>query len=220
MEALVLLGPPGAGKGTAAAVVSARFDLLHLSTGELFRQAMREESDIGEAIRPYMDKGRLVPDDMVMNVISHVIAETDCGGRLLFDGFPRTMPQAEAFDLILADRESRVTDALLLSADRELLIQRLSGRQVCPECRAIFHSRYKPPAVAGTCDACGAGLAQRGDDHDAAIHRRLEIHERLTAPVEAYYADRGILHRVDANGSTEAIVEAILRRLKPSPGNS
>lgn len=220
MEALVLLGPPGSGKGTAAAVVSARSDLLHLSTGELFRQAMRDASDIGEAIRPYMDKGRLVPDDMVMNVIAKVIAETPRGTCLLFDGFPRTLPQAEAFDRILDDRESRVTDALLLTADREVLIQRLGGRQVCPSCRAIFHTRHKPPAAAGTCDECGSALAQRGDDHDAAIQRRLEIYERLTAPVEAYYAERGILHRVNANGSAEDVVEAILRRVTRRHGGA
>ena len=155
-----------------------------------------------------------------MNVTSQVISGTQRGERLLFDGFPRTLPQAEAFDRVLANQESRVTDALLLSAKREVLVHRLGGRRVCPACRAIFHTQYRLPIVAGICDECGTELARRGDDHEAAIYRRLELYERLTAPVEAYYSDRGILHRIDASGPTDEIVEAILRRVDSSHGDA
>jgi adenylate kinase len=218
VEAFVLLGPPGAGKGTAAAALGKHTNLRHVSTGELFRRAMRDRSATGEAIRPFMNAGQLVPDPLVMEVVSGRVQNVDPGTRMLFDGFPRTLPQAEAFDRLLASRASRVTHVLLMEADPEVLVRRLTGRRVCPECRTIYHTRTRPPATPGMCDVCGHALTQRGDDNHAAIQQRLDDYRRITTPLVQYYAEQGILHRVDANASEADIEAAILGVVRPTEG--
>jgi adenylate kinase len=225
MKATVLLGPPGSGKGTAASSVGAGSAFCHVSTGALFRDAIREENDIGLAIRPYMQSGSLVPDELVMAVVRKLLGRQSSDACILFDGFPRTVTQAEGLDEILRDMESQVQNVFLLEINTEALIARLGGRLTCPACGAIFNARSKPPRVAGRCDECGEALAQRPDDTEETIRRRQEVYEELTLPLVAYYEAEGLIRRIDASQSPDAVAGALLSMLNHdacsgSPGDA
>ena len=210
MNALILLGPPGSGKGTAAHMLGDRAGLHHVSTGDLFRDAIREGKAIGEAIRPYMEAGGLVPDDLVMAVLKDRVAQEEAGAKVLFDGFPRTVPQAESLARVLDDAGAQLTHVFLLEVDREELVRRMCGRLICSGCGSIFNLHTQPPETAGVCDRCGKRLEQRGDDTEETIRHRQDVYEESTLPLVAYYEGQGLLRRIDAARPQEAVVESLL----------
>ncbi len=206
---LILLGPPGAGKGTQAARLSDRLSCPHVSTGDLLREHLRRATPLSERARGYMDRGELVPDELVLEMLSERIASRDCAPGCVLDGFPRTLPQAEALERLLAERGERPR-ALDLDVPDEVLVERLSGRRVCRNDGAhIHHLRFSPPRVPGHCDRCGGELYQRSDDGPEVVQRRLEVYRRQTAPLLDFYARRGALKRIDGNRAPQAVLSDV-----------
>ncbi len=196
---MVLLGPPASGKGTAAAALSAAYHAPHVSTGQMFRVAIRKGGPIGEAAKQFIDKGQLVPDEVTIEVVRLWLHEHSQDGGFIFDGFPRTRAQAEAFDRVLREREIPVTIAILLDVREADIVQRVLGRLSCEKCGELYHSKFLPPQFPGICDKCGGRLTQRVDDTTETVRRRLDVYRELTLDVVKYYERAGILKRV--NGS-------------------
>jgi len=219
MKALVLLGPPGSGKGTAAKKLSGRVGFRHVSTGDLFREALSDDSKAGKAIRPYMNKGLLVPDDLVLDVIRDLVAKLPNTARILMDGFPRTLAQARDFEKVLAGEGSAVSHVFLLDVEPDVLERRLVGRLVCSSCGEIFHRESKPPAVEGQCDECGSAVEQRSDDNLETIRKRQRIYEELTLPVIAFYEEKGIMHRVNGDRPQDEVLNSLLELLSDGNGS-
>lgn len=218
---LVVLGKQGAGKGTQAQRLAARFEVEHLSTGDLFRAAARRGTGPGAEAQRYMDTGELVPDEIVVGVVRDQLEENGLLGRgFVFDGFPRTLFQARALDRVLADHRRPLHAAVHLAVPTEEVLDRLAGRRVCETCGAVYHVNL-PPANDWTCDIDGGPVVQRDDDTEPAIMRRLELYEELTVPILDYYRGAGILLDVDGVGDGDAVfgrlLEAVEARLSPSP---
>ena len=207
---LVFLGPPGAGKGTQAAKMSAEFGIRHASTGEIFREAIAQGSELGEAVKSYLDSGRLVPDDLTAQVVRQMVV--DRFDRFILDGFPRTVPQADALERMLQDRGKRLDAALYFQLDEKDCVRRLSGRVVCRQCGANYHREFLPPARDGVCDACGGELVVRSDSSEEAVRNRFADYCSKTQPVTQYYEERGLLMTVDA-AQTPDEVSAAAREL-------
>ena len=200
---LILLGPPGAGKGTQAERLCAELSLPHVSTGDLFRENLSQGTELGERARSYMNAGKLVPDEVVVDMLADRVSRPDCQAGYLLDGFPRTIPQAEALETMLADRaELRV---LSLRVPAEVLIKRLTGRRTCGSCGNLHHMEFSPPAAEGVCDKCGGELTQRSDDSPEVVGKRLEVYEEETRPLEGFYADRGLLAAVDGDRTPDEV---------------
>ena len=192
----LLLGPPGAGKGTQSAIIATRTGVARISTGEMLRDAIARKTPLGEQAAPLMDKGNLAPDSLLLALIAERVAQPDCEKGLLLDGFPRTVKQAEALDQLVKDRNMKLV-VLNFEVPRHVLLSRLSGRRWCPNCQATFHIESAPPKMAGVCDKCGTGLIQRADDHESVVAKRLEAYDAQTVPVIQHYESRGPVHRVD-----------------------
>ena len=210
---IVLLGPPGAGKGTQAALLAERAGFAHVATGDLFRAHLSRGTELGKLAKTYMDSGALVPDDVTTRMVLERFHEPDAKDGFVLDGFPRTIPQAEALDAALSDAGQAVDRALLIEVDREELVQRLAGRWVCRQCQAPYHQRSAPPAKPGVCDVCGGELAQRDDDKPEVVGARLETYERETGPLAGYYQRQGKLVRIDGLGGIEAVAEELERAI-------
>lgn len=208
---ITLFGPPGAGKGTQAHRLADYFDARLISTGDMFRRNVRAGTPLGLKAQSYMDAGELVPDDIVIEMLLSELAKTQNGWIL--DGFPRNIVQAEALDAALADRGQPLEVALEFVIPDEETIGRLSGRRVCTRCQRTYHVDLKPPRIEGVCDACGGELVQRDDDREETVRHRLEVHHRETAPLQAYYRDRGLLRQVDAVGEVEEITRRAIALL-------
>lgn len=207
----ILLGPPGAGKGTQAARLSARMALPHISTGDLFRDHLARKSPLGEKARAYMDRGELVPDALVLDMLRERVSQADCRAGCVLDGFPRTLPQAEALERLVAEQHGTARALSLEVADR-VLIARLTGRRVCRRDGShIHHVLFSPPAVDGVCDTCGGELFQRSDDTEQVVGRRLEVYREQTAPLLDFYAKRGILQSIDGDRTPETVLADIAR---------
>jgi len=213
---IVLLGPPGAGKGTQAQTLRQTFGIPHISTGDLLRQAVREETALGKQARSYMDKGELVPDDLVTAMVAERLQQADCAPGFLLDGFPRTIAQADALAAELARSGRKLDGVVSLMVVRADLVERLSGRRVCRECGAMYHERFEPSKKAGVCDRCQGALYQRSDDNAETVNSRLSVYERSTAPLLAYYRGRSLLYEIDGNGTPEEVRQRILNTLKNS----
>jgi adenylate kinase len=215
---VIIMGPQGAGKGTQAALIAPRLRLEHISTGDLFREVMAGDSALGQEIRSYVDRGALVPDAltirMLMDHVDRVLGGQSEMRGMLLDGFPRNQAQAEALDLALRERGDRLVSVVHVDVPRERLMERLTGRLVCPNCGATYHRGFNPPKVEGICDVCGSSLIQRSDDTPEAVERRLSIYYEQTAPVLDYYRAKGLLLDVDGDRPivdvSERIVEALL----------
>ena len=214
---VILMGAQGAGKGTQAKRVAPRLHLRHVSTGDLFRAAIAAESELGQRIKAIYDRGELVPDDVTLGLVEQrldqIAAERAAGGATgaLFDGFPRTRPQAEGLDAALAARGERVAVVVEIAVPAERLVERLSGRRVCVACGEVYHAEFNPPAVEGVCDACGGQVVQRDDDRPEPIRRRLALYFEQTEPLLAYYRDQDLLVSIDGDGPIEDVTEAIVR---------
>jgi len=197
---LVLLGPPGAGKGTQAKRLVDKYKLVHLASGDILRAERAAGSDLGRKVAGYMDAGQLVPDELVtavmVNRIRKVLADANNEGFLL-DGFPRTVVQAQDLDQALEDAQSRLDAVLDLKVDPERIVSRLTGRRTCPSCGSVYHIDSLRPQVEGVCDRCGAQLVQRSDDSEPVVRERLTVYQQQTAPLEQYYRDRGLLKEID-----------------------
>ncbi len=201
---LILLGPPGAGKGTQAKRLQETHGLVQLGTGDMVRAAIASGSEIGQQVKAIYDAGRLVPDDIIIDMIAARIDEPDCAGGFILDGFPRTVPQAEALDAMLAERARKLDHVILMEVDETELIARIVGRFICPVCGASYHEHFNRPRVDGKCDNCAnTPLVHRADDRPEAVATRLEAYRNQTAPILPYYRARGILRSVDAMASID-----------------
>lgn len=198
MRAIILLGAPGAGKGTVAGAVSKERGYEHFSTGDMLRESVRRNDEVGAFAQAFMERGELVPDDVIQRIVTARMDRGGPGAKYLFDGFPRTRRQAETFDELLAARGARVDAVVLLEVPFEVIIRRMSGRRSCNQCGAVYNIHTLKPAVDGRCDRCGGPLFQRADDEEATVRNRLAVYERLTQPLVLFYEKKGLLRRVSA----------------------
>lgn len=210
---VVLLGPPGAGKGTQAQRIAAASGLLHLSTGDMFRENVKNQTELGRLAGSYMDRGELVPDEVTIKMLLERIGRPDAAEGAMFDGFPRNVVQAVALDEALATRGARIDKALLISVADEELIARLGGRWICRDCGRLYHERNDPPAKTGICDACGGPLYQRDDDRPEVVRTRLEKQKPPAALIE-HYRKAGVLHDIDGQRTLDEVTSALLEALK------
>jgi adenylate kinase len=207
---IVLLGPPGSGKGTQAKRIAQSRGIPQLSTGDMLRAAVASGSGLGVRVKGIMDVGQLVPDDVIIDMIAERTREPDCRNGFILDGFPRTVPQAQALDEMLAERGLRLDRVIEIAVDEAALIDRISGRLSCRQCGANYHRFYHPPHREGVCDACGIGeLVTRLDDRPEAVKVRLDVYRRQTAPILPYYRDRGILRGVDGTAGIDEVTRRI-----------
>ena len=204
---IILLGPPGAGKGTQAVRLVDRWGIPHISTGDILRANVREGTPLGLEAKRYMDAGDLVPDDVIIGMVGDRLAQPDAGDGFLFDGFPRTVPQARALEALVNERSTPIDVVLRLVVDQDDVVARLTGRRTCADCGRIYHVRTDPPSQEGRCDACGGAIVQRDDDREEVVLNRLEVHRTQTAPLEDFYFERGLLRDISAVGSVDAVTE-------------
>ncbi len=213
---LVLLGPPGAGKGTQASRIVADYGIPHISTGDILRGAVKNGTAMGLEAKKYMDAGDLVPDSVVIGIVKDRLQEPDTAKGFLMDGFPRTIPQAEALDKALEELDRAITKVVVILVDEEDLVKRLSGRRVCRACQAPFHVMFNQPQVEGVCDKCGGELYQRDDDNETTVRNRLVNYRNQTEPLIDYYDKAGVVARVDGSKSPEGVYEDVRMALGPA----
>ncbi|HVN87222.1 MAG TPA: adenylate kinase [Candidatus Binatia bacterium] len=210
---VVLIGPPGSGKGTQAKLLQERLEIPHISSGDLLRGAVKRKTPGGVEAKRFMDRGELVPDGIVVRVIEERVRKDDCRSGFIVDGFPRTVAQAEVVAQMLAPMNKHIDHVVSLVVSRDELIKRLSGRRTCRECGAMYHIIFDPPVNSGLCNKCNGELYQRDDDHEDTIAARLDVYERQTAPLISYYTARGLLRTVDGLGSPTQVFDRILQVL-------
>jgi adenylate kinase len=206
---LVFLGPPGAGKGTQARALAQEWGVPHVATGDMLRAAAAAGTPLGRQARAFMERGALVPDDVIVGLIAERLAEPDAKRGFVLDGFPRTIPQAEALDRLLAERDQGLDRVIYFDVPEDELLRRLTGRRSCPACQATYHVTANPPRRAGVCDRCGAELVQRPDDREDTVRTRLRVYADQTAPLLDYYRRRGLLVTVTGAGSIEAVRDGV-----------
>jgi adenylate kinase len=210
---VVLLGPPGAGKGTQAKLLEQEFGAVQISTGDILRKAVADQSPLGKQAGDYITRGALVPDDVIIDLIAERLQQKDCARGFLLDGFPRTIPQAESLDAILKKLALSLNGVLSVQVPREVIIERLAGRRTCRKCGALSHVVFDPPNQAGVCDRCGGELFQRDDDQEETIANRLKVYEAQTAPLVDYYRRQGTLREIDGVGSIDQIRARVMTAL-------
>ena len=211
---VVLVGPPGAGKGTQAQFVASHLSIPKISTGDIFRDNVSHGTALGRRAQSYMARGDLVPDEVTIAMVTDRLQDDDTQAGFLLDGFPRTVPQAETLKKLLSSWETRLDVVLELVVDDDEVVRRLSGRRTCRRCGRIWHESFDPPAVAGICDDCGGELFQRDDDREETIRHRLEVYQEQTAPLVSFYADEGTLLGLDATGPVDEITDRALGALR------
>lgn len=213
MEAIILLGGPGAGKGTLAEFLKKKMSYIHVSTGDMLRAAIQVGSPVGLEAKTFMESGQLVPDSVILGIIEERISKEPESACFMFDGFPRTIEQAEGLDQLFKKKNGTVNHVFNLVVEREILLGRLTGRRICKTCGAVYHITNKPPKKEGVCDLDGGELYQRADDSEATILNRLEVYEKQTAPLISYYRKQGLLCDIAAGGKaaeTDALVFKVL----------
>ena len=209
----ILLGPPGAGKGTQAAKIVEKYGIPHISTGDIFRENIKKGTELGKKAQEYMNRGELVPDDLVIEIATTRLLEDDCRNGFLLDGFPRTVYQAEKLDEFLAARDSKIDKVLDIALEKDELIARLTGRRVCKACGASFHVVNIPPKKEGVCDFCGGELIQRADDNLETVTNRIDVYEAQTMPLVEYYEKAGNLVHIDGSTGLENVFADIVSAL-------
>lgn len=210
---VVLLGPPGAGKGTQAKLLQEEFGAVQISTGDILRQAVADKTALGGEAAAYISRGALVPDDLIVNLVAERLKEKDCARGFLLDGFPRTIPQAEGLDEILDKMGLRLNGVLSVQVPENILIKRLAGRRTCRQCGALTHVAFNTPKTAGVCDRCGGELYQREDDKEETVAHRLEVYRAQTAPLVDYYQKRSLVRVIDGVGEIGVIRARIIEAL-------
>ena len=211
---LVLLGPPGAGKGTQAERLQEELKLPHVASGDLFRENIGNETELGLLAKGYIDQGELVPDDVTIAMVRERLQRPDCAQGVILDGFPRTLAQAESLDEMLADMGLKLDGVLCIAVPDEELVRRLSGRWICRQCQTPYHTIFSPPAQEGVCDACGEELYQRDDDQPETVRARLRVYHQQTAPLIDYYRQADLLVEVDGAGDIETVSAALLEAVR------
>ena len=191
------MGLPGAGKGTQAERIVEKYGIPHISTGDMFRAAMKEGTELGLQAKSFMDKGELVPDEVTIGIVRERLSKDDCQKGFLLDGFPRTVPQAEALENLLADLTKKIDYVINIDVDKSILMDRLTGRRICKDCGSTYHLVFNPPAKEGVCDRCGGELYQRADDNAETVQNRLDVNIEQSAPLLAFYEDKGYLRTID-----------------------
>ena len=212
---VVFLGAPGVGKGTQADRIAAQYLVAKISTGDLLREAVRGQTTSGLEAKSYMDEGKLVPDAVVIGLVREKLADPVCANGFVLDGFPRTVPQAEALGSVLNSKGIALDRVVNFQVSREDIVRRLSGRRSCQKCQATFHMDFAPPKVNEVCDRCGESLVQRSDDRRDAIEMRLKVYDEQTAPLVRYYQERGLLLPLDGSGTVNAIFQHLSQELAP-----
>ncbi len=211
---LLIMGPPGAGKGTQAEMLVKELNIAHISTGDMFRAAIKEGTEMGKKAKEYMDKGALVPDEVVVGMVKDRLSKPDCAGGFLLDGFPRTLEQAKALDATLQEMNIKLDGVINIAVPREKLMARLTGRRVCRNCGASYHILFNKPQVEGKCNSCGGELYQRSDDNEAAVSNRLDVYEAQTQPLIDYYSSKGLLLNINGDQEIQKVLADILSSLK------
>ena len=211
---IIFLGAPGAGKGTQAANLARELGLVHIASGDLFRQALEQGTELGIKAKSYMERGVLVPDQVTIGMVLERLSAPDCGRGAIFDGFPRNLEQAEALDKALAQQDRAIDKVIYIKVSEEELLKRLSGRWICRQCQAPYHATDSPPRVWGRCDRCGGELYQRPDDTEDRVRKRLEVYFAETAPLVDYYAQGGKLLEIDGEGSVAEVGRRIITALQ------
>ena len=211
---IILMGPPGAGKGTQAEKLVELYQIPHISTGDMFRKAQKDGTELGLKAKSFMDQGQLVPDEVTVGIVKERLAEADCKDGFLLDGFPRTVQQADALDNILAELEMALDCVVNIEVDKAFLVDRLTGRRVCRACGTTYHIANKAPKVEGVCDKCGGELYQRGDDTIETVSNRLDVYAAQTAPLIDYYKSKGIMSSIDGSKSMEDVLADIRTALE------
>ena len=213
MRGIILLGAPGSGKGTQAKKMTTFFAIPQISTGDMLREAVKNGTEMGRKAKVFMDQGGLVPDDVVIGIVRDRLREKDCDKGFILDGFPRTIPQAQALDRAVKELGKEITSVLSLEVDEEEIMERLSGRRTCAGCGAMYHVRFNPPKAEGRCDKCAGILLQRDDDKEETIRTRLVNYKKSTEPLIEYYRKTGNVHAIKASGDIDAIFADISRIL-------
>jgi adenylate kinase len=211
---ILFMGPPGAGKGTQAEQIVEQFGVPHISTGDAFRLAMKQGTPLGVKAKEYVDQGLLVPDEVTNGIVRDRLAEPDCQKGFLLDGFPRTLAQAQALDGMLAEMGRKIDHVINLKVDRGLLLARLTGRRICKSCGSTYHVIFNPPKQESVCDKCGGELYQRSDDTEEKVGTRLDEYTSKTAPLLAYYGDKGLLREVDGEKDIDTVTAEIASLLR------
>jgi len=210
---VVLLGPPGAGKGTQAKLLQEKFAACQVSTGDILRKAVAEQTALGKEASDYINHGALVPDSVIVNLVVERLREKDCEPGFILDGFPRTIPQAESLDAILKKMGLNLNCVLSVQVPEEIIIERLAGRRTCKNCGALSHMVFNPQKRAGVCDRCGGELYQRDDDREETVANRLKVYDSQTAPLISYYRERGLLREIDGVGEIDEIRSRVTQAL-------
>ena len=207
---VVLLGPPGAGKGTQGKLLRDRFEACQISTGDILRKAVADKTPLGKEAESYLSRGELVPDDVIVRLVGERLKQKDCTNGFVLDGFPRTLPQAESLEGILKTMALPLDAVLSIQVPHDVIVERLAGRRNCQNCGALYHVNFDPPSNGQTCDRCDGGLQQRDDDREETIITRLRVYESQTAPLANYYRDRGKLREINGVGKVEDIQKRII----------
>jgi adenylate kinase len=210
----VLLGPPGAGKGTQARLLGEKFEACQVSTGDILRKAVADQSPLGKEASDYIKRGALVPDSVIVNLVAERLKQKDCQQSFILDGFPRTIQQAQGLEKILRKMGLGLQSVLLVQVPHAVIVERLAGRRTCKNCGALYHLNFNSSTKEGTCDRCGGELLQRDDDREETISARLKVYENQTAPLIDYYRERGILREIDGVGSVEDIRRRLIQALE------
>jgi len=214
MMGIILLGPPGAGKGTQAKKLTTEFSVPQISTGDMLRESVKNGTELGRKAKSFMDAGGLVPDEVVIGIVKERLAAKDCAKGFILDGFPRTIPQAQALDRVAKELGKEIRFVLSLEVDPNELMERLCGRRTCTGCGAMYHVKFNPPKAEGKCDKCGTALIQRDDDKEETITARLANYNKATAPLLDYYRNTGKIRTVMASGPIDAIYASIVKILR------
>ena len=210
---IIMLGAPGAGKGTQAKKIAEKYSIPHISTGDIFRANIKNGTELGQKAKTYMDQGLLVPDELVVDLVVDRVNQDDCVNGYVLDGFPRTIPQAEALDKALKELGQKIDYAINVEVPDENIVNRMSGRRACVDCGATYHIAYAPTSKEGICDKCGGGLILRDDDKPETVTKRLSVYHEQTRPLISFYADKHVLYTVDGTQNMEQVFEAITKIL-------
>lgn len=209
----ILLGPPGAGKGTQAVKIVEKYNIPHISTGDIFRENIKNETELGNRAKAYMDKGELVPDELVVEIATDRLTKDDCKNGFLLDGFPRTIFQAEKLDEFLARRGEKIDKVINIDVEKDALVKRITGRRVCKSCGASYHVVNIPPKKDGVCDLCNGELIQRADDTEETVLNRIDVYNKQTKPLVDYYDKAGVIINIDGNKDLDDVLADIVKGL-------